>query len=810
MLLKGCYNLKKLPSEMQNLINLRHLDIKGVRLYEGMPLGIKDLTSVRTLSDFVAGRSGEAGITALLNLKFLRGAHCISMLQNVANASDDVREPILMDNERIDSLAVGWGFQNTPDESRDRDVLDRMQPHENLKKLTMVHYGGTEFPLWIDDPLFHNLVRLKLEDCKNCVTLPHLGLLSSLRNLVIERFPNVKVVDHEFYGEGNLNPFPALETLHLKSMRQWEYWNGYGVEFPRLLELSIIWCPKLLGQLPSHLPSLQNLVIEQCLQLVVSFQSLPLISHLQIEECRKLELGGGFSSANLMKVYGELFLFPPEEFMQGLRKLEMLTIGRDVRVYPFLSCPRGPCWVLFEGIIENEELLQRGIADSEIEILEFRRCKSLQKLPPWLHSIKSLRELLIEGCARLISLPDAVIYSSLCLEELKIESCDSLISIGRHQLPPTLKWLQISRCQKLQRLLDEDIIGRDPNSSNLQHLKIDDCGSLTFLGKLPPSLKDLVITSFGFDSEISAKLESIAERFNSTTSLESIKIGYLPNLKSLPENLHMLTSLHNIWIYNCPSLVSFPQGGLPTLRLKSLTVDDCEKLEVLPDNMHNLTSLQELIVKNCPSLVYFPQGGLPIAHLRKLRVEFCEKLKTLPHNMHNLTCLEELTLKYCPSIVSFPEEGFPTNLTSVCIHKVEICKPLNWHLHRLTSLKKLSITGKCHRMVSFPQDEIDMKLPASLTNLTIEGFQDLIYLSNKGFQSLTSLEYLRIERCPKLAYFPKNGLPPSLLQLHIHHCPLLQQRCQKGKRKEKSEDSELAQIPLVFQIPPLKRKNEKN
>ncbi|KAF2293548.1 hypothetical protein GH714_002613 [Hevea brasiliensis] len=430
MLLKGCYNLKKLPSEMQNLINLRHLDIKGVRLYEGMPLGIKDLTSVRTLSDFVAGRS------------------------------DDVREPILMDNERIDSLAMGWGFQNTPDESRDRDVLDRMKPHENLKKLTMVHYGGTEFPLWVDDPLFHNLVRLKLEDCKNCVTLPHLGLLSSLRNLVIER-------------------------------RKW-------------------------------------------LILVVSFQRLPLISHLQIEGCRKQELGGGFSSANLMKVYGESFLFPPEEFMQGLRKLEMLTIGRDVRVHPFLSRPRGPCWVLFEGIIENEELLQKGIADSKIEILEFRRCKSLEKLPPWLHSFKSLRELLIEGCARLISLPDAVIYSSLCLEELKIESCDSLISFGRRQLPPTLKWLQISRCQKLQRLMDEEIIDCDPNSSNLQHLKIDDCGSLTFLGKLPPSLKDLVITSFGFDLEIGAKLESIAERFNSTTSLESIKIGYLLILNLYP------------------------------------------------------------------------------------------------------------------------------------------------------------------------------------------------------------------------------------------------------------------------------------
>ncbi|KAF2293688.1 hypothetical protein GH714_004182 [Hevea brasiliensis] len=162
---------------------------------------------------------------------------------------------------------MGWGFQNTPDESRDRDVLDRMKPHENLKKLTMVHYGET----W---------------------------LLNG----------NVKVVDREFYGEDNLNPFPALETLHFKSMRKWENWNVNEVEFPRLRKLSIIWCPKLLGKLPSHLPSLQNLVIEQCLQLVVSFQRLPLISHLQIEGCRKQELGGGLAQQTSEGLWRIIFI----------------------------------------------------------------------------------------------------------------------------------------------------------------------------------------------------------------------------------------------------------------------------------------------------------------------------------------------------------------------------------------------------------------------------------------------------------------------------------------------------------------------
>ncbi|KAF2293701.1 hypothetical protein GH714_004214 [Hevea brasiliensis] len=67
----------------------------------------------------------------------------------------------------------------------------------------------------------------------------------------------------------------------------------------------------------------------------------------------------------------------------------------------------------------------------------------------------------------------------------------------------------------------------------------------------------------------------------------------------------MLASLHNIWIYNCPSLVSFPQGGLPTLRLKSLIVDDCEKLEVLFEKIE------------CPVFLKFAREGQVLSHIRK-------------------------------------------------------------------------------------------------------------------------------------------------------------------------------------------------
>ena len=88
---------------------------------------------------------------------------------------------------------------------------------------------------------------------------------------------------------------------------------------------------------------------------------------------------------------------------------------------------------------------------------------------------------------------------------------------------------------------------------------------------------------------------------------------------------------------------------------------------------------------------------------------------------------------------------------------------------------------------SFPEEEdgkMMLLLPTSLTNLSILDFPDIVFLSSKVFQNLSSLEQLWIRSCPKLASLPKNGLPPSLLQLLIWDCPMLKQHCKKGKGQE--------------------------
>lgn len=134
-------------------------------------------------------------------------------------------------------------------------------------------------------------------------------------------------------------------------------------------------------------------------------------------------------------------------------------------------------------------------------------------------------------------------------------------------------------------------------------------------------------------------------------------------------------------------------------------------------------------------------------------------------------------------MVSFPEDGFPTDLVSLEIEDMKICKALfEWGLHRFNSLSliRLKIDGGCDDVVSFPQVEIGMMLPVPLSKLEIINFHNLERLSS-AFENLTSLECLRLYDCPKLKNFPgKNCLPASLLQL-ISGCPLIEERCRKDQ-----------------------------
>ena len=150
----------------------------------------------------------------------------------------------------------------------------------------------------------------------------------------------------------------------------------------------------------------------------------------------------------------------------------------------------------------------------------------------------------------------------------------------------------------------------------------------------------------------------------------------------------------------------------------------------------------------------------------------------LPNCIHNLSSLQSSSVVVVSS--------FPANLTSLEIRNCNFIEALlEWGLHRLTSLQHLYIRANVE---SFPEK----MLPASFTTLSISRFHNLKYMSS--LQSLTSLTTLSIQECENLTSFPEDGLPPSLLTLHVLNCPLLNEHCKKDQGRGWFK---IAHIPYV-------------
>ncbi|XP_034680500.1 putative disease resistance RPP13-like protein 1 [Vitis riparia] len=150
LMLSNCHSLTHLPTKMGKLINLRHLDISGTSLKE-MPMGMEGLKRLRTLTAFVVGEDRGAKIKELRDMSHLGGRLCISKLQNVVDAMD-VFEANLKGKERLDELVMQWdGDATARDLQKETTVLEKLQPHNNLKELTIEHYCGEKFPNWLGD-----------------------------------------------------------------------------------------------------------------------------------------------------------------------------------------------------------------------------------------------------------------------------------------------------------------------------------------------------------------------------------------------------------------------------------------------------------------------------------------------------------------------------------------------------------------------------------------------------------------------------------------------------------------------------------
>ncbi|EOY19346.1 NB-ARC domain-containing disease resistance-like protein [Theobroma cacao] len=307
LLLMGCEKLEKLPTEMEHLVNLCHLNIICAHRLEGMPSNFGTLTDLQTLSNFVVGKGEGYQIRELKNSSNLKGQLCISGLKNVTETQDAWKVK-LQDKAGLDELELEWSgdFDNRTEEV-EKKVLDLLQPSKKLKKLAIKNYCGATLAKWVGDSSFNNLLSFCLKDCPNCMSLPSIGKLPLLKEVRIKGLDSVSDVGVEFFGENKPNAFPSLEILQFEDMPKWEKWSFCEVDeearrFPRLRELRITNCPQLLGTMPKCLPSLEMLVIHVCEKLVISVSSLPMLSVLEIEGCDKVLYKGFADQTSLKRV----------------------------------------------------------------------------------------------------------------------------------------------------------------------------------------------------------------------------------------------------------------------------------------------------------------------------------------------------------------------------------------------------------------------------------------------------------------------------------------------------------------------------
>ena len=253
---------------MKYMTSLRHLYTHGCPELKCMPTDLKKLTSLQTLTCFVAGSEPDCSNVGELGNLNLGGQ---LEQRNLANVTEVDAKAANLVNKELRELRLTWTFRwnyfqdNTSwrDDEKDAKVLENLKPHDGLHAIGIQSYGATTFPTWMT--MLQNIVEIHLFSCTKLVWL--------------------------FSGECDTSSaFPNLKELMLNSLvcleRWWEIDNGTQGEvvmFPRLEKLCISQCEKLTA-LPGKptFPNLQITRIERCPELTTRVES-PKLSVLKME-----------------------------------------------------------------------------------------------------------------------------------------------------------------------------------------------------------------------------------------------------------------------------------------------------------------------------------------------------------------------------------------------------------------------------------------------------------------------------------------------------------------------------------------------
>ncbi|MED6159276.1 hypothetical protein PIB30_040820 [Stylosanthes scabra] len=530
--LRNCKLLRMLPKRLQDLVNMHHLDIRGAHCLQEMPKGMSKLKHLNILSDYIVGKQEDNGIRELGTLDKLHGSFCISKLENVKN-SGEASKAMMGNKKHINDLELKWLREgDVGDVQTERDILDKLQPHQNLKELSIEGYWGKTFPDWLGLFVYSKMTKLSLTRCKNCRELPSLGQLHSLQHLQISELDGLEKIDFEFFNKksGSFQqetPFKSLETLIIEDMPHWSEWD-FPDEFDGFSQLRILkikHCPVLGGDLPAHLPALEELCINGCEKLACSLPRAP--------------------NLHLININGHWSFEDPNEVLFSKTQLAMSVL----ECLSHIQQPR--VQRLDISYCKSAITISADYLPASLQYLRIHHCPELtiseQLQLKWLTKIE------VYKCGSLTSFPLGNLPN---LKNLKLHCCGNLEYVEVPHALPSLIYLDISDCLSLVSLPE---LGRV--APHIEELKIWWCPKIGCFAEecLPPSLKKLCVTdklaswiaSNNLQSEGLTHLDLF--RCNDVKlfpredclppSLESLELSYFPDLETLDcKGLHHLTS----------------------------------------------------------------------------------------------------------------------------------------------------------------------------------------------------------------------------------------------------------------------------
>ncbi|CAN6287666.1 unnamed protein product [Urochloa humidicola] len=445
--LSGC-RLGKLPSRMNNLVNLRHLT--AANQIVSSITGIGRLKCLQRLPIFKVTREQTQSIVQLGYLLDLQGSLQIRNLENI-NTPDEAKEAMLCKKGQLSVLQLMWASdRDEVNTHREEDVLEALQPNENLKRLDIMGWMGVKSPGWLQNEWLNNLEHIFLSSCNAWEQLPPLGQLPSIRTMWLQRLKMLRQIGPEAYGSGNQQePFQLLEELVLDDMPELNEWLWNGRTMRNLHNVVIKDCNKLKA-LPPVPPNLTEITTARKgywmpyhhdVKFAHATTARSSVSSLCIFNCPLLL--ARLSSPVINEITARFGL---------LRSIitDQMTI---------LGCPL---------LRERLEL---------IESLDIQDCSAITCFSAddndVLLQLKSLQSLCISGCNTLRSLP-STLSRMQSLYKLVLWNCPALESLPEEPLPLSIRKIEVALCHPLlkERLIKE--CGIDwPKIARIPWIEID-------------------------------------------------------------------------------------------------------------------------------------------------------------------------------------------------------------------------------------------------------------------------------------------------------------------------------------------------